>query len=150
MNPPLLSMTALSAEESQLQSAAVMFRGTTRQLIGQVSMLSKIDWRQALPRSPRHWSCSDQWSTAHPDTVITTPMYLQRTLNSFGMQHTHLAVDMSGPMERASVLDERHTSPGYDTCSHEFPGLYRNTDETIWRGHSHRCSVCWHHQHSQW
>ena len=32
--------------------------------------------------------------TAHPDTVITILMYLQRTLNSFGMQYTHLTVDL--------------------------------------------------------
>ena len=32
-------------------------------------------------------------------------------------------------MEQASALDERHSSPGYDACSHEFPGLHRNTDE---------------------
>ena len=67
-------------------------------------------------------------SPAHPDTVKTTLMYLQKTLNSFGMQYTHLTVDlptvpdcMPCPMERAYALDERHTSPGYDACPHEFP-----------------------------
>ena len=52
-------------------------------------------------------------------------------------------------MERSSALDQRHTSPGYDAHSHEFPGLYRNTDEGIWCEHSHQRSVSWHHQHSQ-
>ena len=56
---------------------------------------------------------------------------------------------MPSPMERSSALDQRHTSPGYDAQFHEFPGLYRNTDEGIWRGHSHQRSVFWHHQHSQ-
>ena len=38
---------------------------------------------------------------------------------------------MPSPMERSSALDQRHTSPGYDAHSREFPGLYRNTDEGI-------------------
>ena len=29
------------------------------------------------------------------------------------------------------------------------PGLYRNTVEGIWHGHSHHRSICCHHQHSQ-
>ena len=33
---------------------------------------------------------------------------------------------------------------------HEFPGLYRDTDEGIWHGPSHERSVWWHHQHRQW
>ena len=41
-------------------------------------------------------------------------------------------------MERSSALEQRHTSPGYDAHSHEFPGLYRNTDEGILRGYSHQ------------
>ena len=31
---------------------------------------------------------------AHPDTVMTTLVYLQRTLNAFGMQYTHVSVDL--------------------------------------------------------
>ena len=31
---------------------------------------------------------------AHPDTVLTTVLYLERTLNTFGMQYTHLSVDL--------------------------------------------------------
>ena len=31
---------------------------------------------------------------AHPDTVMTTLVYLQRTLNAFGMQNTHVSVDL--------------------------------------------------------
>ena len=34
-------------------------------------------------------------------------------------------------MERSSALDQRHTSPGYDAHSHEFPRLCRNTDEAF-------------------
>ena len=56
---------------------------------------------------------------------------------------------MPSPMERSSALDQRHTSPGYDAHSYEFPGLYRNTEEGIWHGHFHQRGVCWHHQHSK-
>ena len=52
-------------------------------------------------------------------------------------------------MERSSAPDQRHTSPGNDAHSREVPGLCRNTNEGIWRGHSHQRSVYWHHQHSQ-
>ena len=31
---------------------------------------------------------------AHPDTVLTTLVYLERTLNTFGMQYIHLSVDL--------------------------------------------------------
>ena len=41
-------------------------------------------------------------------------------------------------MERSTALDHCHTSQGYGAHFHEFPGLYRNTDEGIWRGHSHQ------------
>ena len=49
---------------------------------------------------------------------------------------------MPRPMERSSALDQRHNSHiSYDAHFHEFSGLYRNTDEGIWRGHSHQRSV---------
>ena len=31
---------------------------------------------------------------ANPDTVMTTLVYLQRTPNEFGMQYTHVSVDL--------------------------------------------------------
>ena len=94
MNPPLLPTTALSAEESQLQSAAVMFsqqrdvvwlsqvHGNDKPAgqVGQVSMLSKIDWRQALPPKTLVVFGPMIDSPPAPDTVITTLMYIQRTL----------------------------------------------------------------------
>ena len=91
---------------------------------------------------------------AHPDTVITNLVNLEKALNSFGMHPHHsrpptVSDCMPCPMERSSALDQRHTSLGYDAHSHEFPRLCRNTDEGIRRGRSHQCSVCWHHQHSQ-
>ena len=31
---------------------------------------------------------------AHPDTVLTTLVYLEKTLKTFGMQYAHLSVDL--------------------------------------------------------
>ena len=56
---------------------------------------------------------------------------------------------MPSPMEQSYALDQRHTSPGYEAHSHEFTGLYRNTEEGIWRGHSHQRCFCLHHPNSQ-
>ena len=71
---------------------------------------------------------------SHPNTVITTLVNLERALKSqefWDAIHPHhsrpptVSDCMPSPMERSSALDQRHTSPGYDAHSHEFPGLYR-------------------------
>ena len=87
---------------------------------------------------------------AHPDTVITT-LGSQQFWDAVHQHHSRpptVSDCMPSPMERSSALDQRRTSPGYDAHS-QFPGLYMNTDEGIWRGHCHQRSTCWHHQHAQ-
>ena len=32
--------------------------------------------------------------SAHPDTVLTTLVYLEKSVNSFGKTYTHLIVDL--------------------------------------------------------
>ena len=131
--------------QSQLQSAAVMFsQQRDAAWLSQVHMNDKpVEW--AGFGAQQDWLAAGSAQKlktlvvfgpmidsppARPDTVITTLMYIQRTLNSLGCSRPPTVSDcMPSPMERASVLDERHTSPGYDACSHEFPGLYRNTDD---------------------
>ena len=60
-------------------------------------MLSKIDWQKVLIRSPKTlvvFGPMIDSPPAHPDTVITALLYLERTFKSFGMQYTHLTVDL--------------------------------------------------------
>ena len=161
---------ALSAEESQVQSAAVIF-----------SQQRDAVWLSQVHGNDRPVECAgfnaqqDRFMAgsaqkpktlvvfgpmidsppAHPDTVITTLVNLERVLNSFWLQYTHIKGDLQ--LYQAACLVQwndplRWTNiilhPGM-MHSHEFPGLYGNTDEGILRGHSHQRSVCWHHQHSQ-
>ena len=109
LNPPLLQMKALSAEESQLQSAAVRF-----------SQQRDAAWLSQAHQNdiPVEWAGSNAQQDpvmkgpgntpktlvvfgpmidsppVHPDTVMTTLVYLQSTLNAFGMQYTHVSVDL--------------------------------------------------------
>ena len=167
LHPPLLQMKALSAEESQLQSAAVRFsQQRDAAWLSQVHQNDKpveragfnaqqdpvLEGPGNMPKTLVVFGPMIDSPPAHPDTVMTTLVYLQRTLNAFGMQYIHVSVDLQlyHTIERPSALDRHHTSPMHDAHSHEFPGLHRNIDEIIWRGGSYERSVWLHHQHHQW
>ena len=92
---------------------------------------------------------------AHPDTVITTLVNLKRAQNSVGMQYTHITVDLqlyqtaclvqwNDPLRWTNVI----LHPGMMHTLMSFLGCM-NTDEGIWRLHSHQRSVCWHHKYSK-
>ena len=89
LNPPLLQTKALSAEESQLQSAAVRFsQQRDAAWLSQVHQNDKpVEWAGFNAKQDpvmeatrqRHWWCSDLWSTRH----LTTPTPLwQRSCSS--------------------------------------------------------------------
>ena len=92
--------------------------------------------------SPRH--CSDYACVSQEG-----PQYFRYAVHPPLSRPPTVSDCMPSPMERPSALDQPHTSPGHDAHSHEFTGLYRETDEGIWRGHSLECSIWWHHQHRQ-
>ena len=109
VNPPLLPTKALSAEESQLQSASVMSsQQRDAAWLSQVHGNDKpVEWAGFNAQQDRLVAGSAQKPKtlvvfgpmidsppAHPDTVLTTLVYLEKTLNSFGMQYTHLTVDL--------------------------------------------------------
>ena len=85
LNPPLLQTKALSAEESQLQSAAVRFsQQRDAAWLSQVHqndkpvewgapMHNKTQWWRAPATRQRHWWCSDLWSTRQLPTP--TPLW---------------------------------------------------------------------------
>ena len=102
-NPPLLQTNALSAKESQLQSAAVRFsqqRDTA--WLSQVHQHDKpVEWAGFnaqqdpvmegpgnTPKTLVVFGPIIDSPPAHHDTVMTTLVYLQRNLNAFGMQYT--------------------------------------------------------------
>ena len=107
-NPPLLQPQPLSPNESQLQSASVKF-GQERDALwlSQVHGSDKpIEWagfniqqdrlQNSMKKSKTHVVDGPMIdsSSAHPDTVLTTLIYLEKAMRSFGMQYTHLTVDL--------------------------------------------------------
>ena len=109
LNLPLLPMRALSADESQLQSAAVRFSQQREAAwLSQVHENDKpVEWAGFNAQQDRLVVGSAQKPKtlvvfgpmidsppAHPDTVLTMLVHLKRTLNTFGMQYTHLSVDL--------------------------------------------------------
>eukprot|EP00745_Piridium_sociabile_P018840 TRINITY_DN28551_c0_g2_i7.p1 TRINITY_DN28551_c0_g2~~TRINITY_DN28551_c0_g2_i7.p1 ORF type:complete len:249 (-),score=41.05 TRINITY_DN28551_c0_g2_i7:725-1471(-) len=109
LNPPLIPMKALSAEESHLQSAAVRFsQQRDAAWLSQVHESDKpVEWvgfnaqQDRLVAGSAHkpktlvvFGPMIDSPPAHPDTVLTTLLYLERTLKTFGMQYTHLSVDL--------------------------------------------------------
>ena len=109
LNPPLLQTKALSAEESQLQSAAVRFsQQRDAAWLSQVHQRDKpVEWAGFNAQQDRVVEGSGNKPKtlvvfgpmidsppAHPDTVMTMLVYRQRTLNAFGMQYTHVSVDL--------------------------------------------------------
>ena len=108
LNPPLLQTKALSAEESQLQSAAVRFsQQRVAAWLSQVDRNDKtVEWAgfnapRPSDRGPRQHAKDtggvrtyDRLATCPPGTVMTTLVYIQMTMNAFGMQYTHVSVDL--------------------------------------------------------
>ena len=109
LSPPLLQTKALSAEESQLQSAAVRFiQQRDAAWLSQVHQNDKpVEWGGSnaqqdpvmevpgnTPKTLVVFGHMIDSPPAHPDTVMTTFVYLQRTLNAVGMQYTHVSVDL--------------------------------------------------------
>ena len=109
LNPPLLQKKAPSAEDSQLQSAAVRFsQQRDAAWLSQVHQNDKpVEWAGFnaqqdpvmdgpgnTPKTLVVFGPMIDSPPAHPDTVMTTIVYLQRTLNAFGMQYTHVSVDL--------------------------------------------------------
>ena len=172
VNPPLLPTKALTADESQLLSAAVIF-GQQRDVAWLSQVLGNdrpVEWSGFTAQQDRLVAGSAQnhntlvvfgpkidSASAHPDTVTTTLVNLERALNRFGMQYTYITVDLQ--LYQAACLVQWNDSrrwinvtlhPGMmHILMIEFAVLYRNTDEGIWRGHSHQRTFCWQHQHSQ-
>ena len=108
ISPPLLTTKALSAEESQLQSAAVSFsQERDAAWLSQIHESNKpVEWAGFNAQQDRLVNSAQKPKTlvvfgpmidsppAHPDTVLTTILYLERTLSTFGMQYIHLSVDL--------------------------------------------------------
>ena len=108
LNPPLLQKKAPSAEDSQLQSAAVRSQQRDAAWLSQVHQNDKpVEWAGFnaqqdpvmdgpgnTPKTLVVFGPMIDSPPAHPDTVMTTIVYLQRTLNAFGMQYTHVSVDL--------------------------------------------------------
>ena len=103
LNPPLLQTKALSAEESQLQSASVRFsQERDAAWLSQVHQNDKpVAWAGFNAQQDRVVAGSGNTPKtlvmfgpmtdsppAHLDTVMTTLVYPQSTLNIFGMQYT--------------------------------------------------------------
>ena len=108
IHPPLLQTNALSAEESQLQSAAVRFsQAREAAWLSHVHHNDKpVEWAGFNAQQDRLVAGSGNKPKtlvvlipmivsppAHPDTVMTTLVYIQGTLNAFGLQYTHVSVD---------------------------------------------------------
>jgi len=109
VNPPLLPTKDLSADESQLQSAAIIFsQQRDAAWLSQVHGSDRpVEWAGFNAQQDRLVAGSVQKPKtlvvfgpmidsppAHLDTVITTLVNLVRALNSFGMQYTHITVDL--------------------------------------------------------
>ena len=109
LHPPLLQTNAMSAEESQLQSVAVRFSQQREAAwLSQVHQSDKpVEWAGFnaqqdpvmegpgnTPKTLVVFRPMIDSPPAHPDTVMTTLVYLQMTLNAFGMQYTRVSVDL--------------------------------------------------------
>ena len=83
-NPPLLPTKSLSSEklESVSRSVKISFNAQKDHL--HLRKYKTIAVFGPMIDSP----------PAHPDTVLTTIVYLDKSLNSFGMTYTHLIVDL--------------------------------------------------------
>ena len=107
--PSLLPTKALSAEKSQIQSAAVIFsQQWDAAWLSEVHRNDRpVEWAGFNAQQDRLMAGSAQKPKtlvvfgpmidsppAHPDTVITTFVNLRRALNSFGVQCTHITVDL--------------------------------------------------------
>ena len=109
VNPPHLLSKNLPADELQLQSAAVTFsqeRDAT--WLSQIHCSDKpIEWAGFNAQQDRLEGSSVQKPKtlvvfgpmidsppAHPDTVLTTLVHLEKCLTTFGMQYIHVTVDL--------------------------------------------------------
>lgn len=153
-------MKALSAEELQLQSAAIRFsQQRDAAWLSQVHENDKpVEWAGFNAQQDRLVAGSAQkpktlvvfgpmidLPPAHPDTILTTLVYLERSLNNFGMQYIHISVDLQ-LYQTACLVQWNDPQRWTNLILH--PGMM-HTDEGIWRGHSYERSVWWHHQHRQ-
>ena len=108
-SPPLLQRKALSAKYSQLQSAEVRF--TQERDAAWLSQVYQNDTpvegagfntqqdREVAgsgntPKTLVMFGAIIDSPPVHPNTVMTTLVYLQMTLNAFGMQYTHVPLDL--------------------------------------------------------
>ena len=110
LNPPPLSAVALSPEETvQADTARARARARDAAWLSHVHTEDKpVEWagfNAYLNRQEASTSTKKQKTLvvfgplldappAHPDTVLTTLIYLEKTLNTFGMQYEHLSVDL--------------------------------------------------------
>ena len=171
LNPPLLQTKALSAEESQLQSAAVIFsQQRDAAWLSQVHQNDKpVEWAgfnaqqdpvtEGPGNTPKTLTVRtySRLATCPPrhryDNACLPPKYsecLWYAVHPCLSRPPTVSYCMPSAIERPSALDRPHTSPMHDAHSHEFHGLHRNIDEIIWRGGSYERSVWLHHQHHQW
>ena len=172
LNPPLLQTKALSAEESQLQSAAVRFnQQRDAAWLSQVQQNDKpVEWAgfnaqqdpvmEGLGNTPKTLTVRTyaRLATCPPrhrydNACVLPPKYsecLWYAVHPCLSRPPTVSYCMPSAIERPSALDRPHTSPVHDANSHEFHGLHRNIDEIIWRGGSYERSIWLHHQHHQW
>ena len=110
LNPPPLSAMALSPEETvQADTARARARARDAAWPSHVHTEDKpVEWagfnayldRQEASTSTKKPKTLVVFGRlldappAHPDTVLTTLIYLEKTLNTFGMQYAHLSVDL--------------------------------------------------------
>ena len=110
LNPPPLSAVALSPEETvQADTARAMARARYAAWLSHVHTEdTPVEWagfnayldRQEASTSTKKPNTLVVFGPlldappAHPDTVLTTLIYLENTLNTFGMQYAHLSVDL--------------------------------------------------------
>ena len=109
VNPPHLPTKNLLADELQLQSAAVTFsQQQDAAWLSQIHGSDKpVEWAGFNAQQVRLEGSSVQKPKtlvvfgpmidsppAHPDTVLTTLVHLEKCLTTFGMQYIHVTVDM--------------------------------------------------------
>ena len=110
LNPPPLSAVALSPEETvQADTARARAMARDAAWLSHVHTEGKpVEWagfnayldRQEASTSTKKpktlvvFGPLPDAPPAHPDTVLTTFIYLVKTLNTFGMQYAHLSVDL--------------------------------------------------------
>ncbi|KAL8597460.1 hypothetical protein ACOMHN_050958 [Nucella lapillus] len=110
LNPPLLPAKDLSTEEAaQVDAARTKARERDAAWLSHVHTEDKpMEWAgfnarldrqeaEATPKKPKTLVVFGPLldaPPAHPDTVLTTLIYLEKTLKTFGMQYAHLSVDL--------------------------------------------------------